>query len=385
MFHEGDMIRVRLESLNQDREWITALEPDPGAEGALFAMDAQTGRVLCMVGGRDFASSQFNRATQAIRQPGSAFKPMIYAAALDKGYTEISILMDTPLMIRDHSLRGFWRPANYDRKFWGPTPLRKALIHSRNVVTVKLLNDLGIDYTIEYVRNLGITSPLAQTLSLALGASDVTLRELITAYSPFANNGLRVEPYIINRIVDRHGNTLEAYQIRTTPVISPQTAYIMTDLLRGVVQEGTGRNARALERPAAGKTGTTNEMRDAWFIGYTPEIIAGVWVGYDDPNVSLGRGETGGRTACPIWTAFMKDVLEGTPVQGFTIPDGIVLAEINPDTGALGSHGGSRTVYAPFAGQVPRGGTVTARDELDQYLGQGGAKPSEDFFKSDLF
>jgi len=358
---------------------------DAGVEGAFMAMEPHTGRVLCLVGGRDFASSQFNRATQALRQPGSAFKPVIYAAALDKGFTEISILMDTPLMIYDHSLRGRWRPANYDRKFWGPTPLRKALIHSRNVVTVKLLDSVGVDYTVDYARNLGITSPLTRTLSLALGASAVTLRELMTAYTPFVNQGMRVEPYVIEKVLDRHGNLLEKHDAQPIPAISPQTAYIMTDLLRGVVEEGTGRRARALGRPAAGKTGTTNDLRDAWFVGYTPRLLAGVWVGHDDHNVSLGRGETGGRAACPIWLNFMKQMLEGRPVKGFTIPEGIVLARINPDTGALASADEPGAVYAPFAGEVPAPKTVMPMEDLDHYLGQGGSTPSESFFKSDLF
>ncbi len=358
---------------------------DGGVEGAFMAMEPHTGRILCLVGGRDFASSQFNRATQALRQPGSAFKPIIYAAALDQGYTEISILMDTPLMIYDHSLRGRWRPANYDRKFWGPTPLRKALIHSRNVVTVKLLDSVGIDYTVDYARNLGITSPLTRTLSLALGASGVTLRELMTAYAPFVNQGIRVEPYMIEKVIDRHGTVLEKHEVQQIPVISPQTAYIMTDLLRGVVEEGTGRRARALGRPAAGKTGTTNDLKDAWFVGYTPELLAGVWVGHDDHNLSLGRGETGGRAACPIWLDFMKQMLEGRPVQGFTIPEGIVMARIDPDTGALahGDHPGA--VYAPFAGEVPIPQATRPMEDLQHYLGQGGSTPSESFFKSDLF
>lgn len=385
MFRAGDVVRVRLDKLTADKKWLTFLEQDPAVEGAFMAMDPRTGRVLCLVGGRDFASSQFNRATQAVRQPGSAFKPVIYAAALDKGYTEISILMDTPLVINDRSLRGLWRPANYDRKFWGPTPLRKALIHSRNVVTVKLLDDVGVDYAIDYARNLGITSPLTRTLSLALGASGVTLRELLTAYSPFANEGNRVEPYLIEKIVDRHGNILETHQVQATPAISPQTAYIMTDLLRGVVEEGTARAARSLERPAAGKTGTTNEMRDAWFIGYTPEILAGVWVGYDDHGASLGKGETGGRAACPIWVSFMKEMLAGQPVQGFPIPDGIVLARIDPNTGALVSSEDPAAVYAPFAGEVPAARVRKPAEDLEHYLGQGGGTPSESFFKSDLF
>ncbi|HQN20222.1 MAG TPA: penicillin-binding transpeptidase domain-containing protein, partial [Syntrophobacteraceae bacterium] len=205
-----------------------------------MAMVPETGRVLCMVGGRDFEKSQFNRCTQAIRQPGSAFKPVIYSAALDKGFNEASVLIDSPIAFDDHSLKGPWKPANYDQHFWGPILLRKALIHSRNVVTVKLLNQIGVNYAINYARLLGVKSPLTPTLALALGASGVTLEELLTAYSPFINQGERVEAYLIEKIFDRKGRLVEDHQVVRESVISPQTAYIMTHLLQGVIEEGTG-------------------------------------------------------------------------------------------------------------------------------------------------
>ncbi|GLI35552.1 penicillin-binding protein 1A [Desulforhabdus amnigena] len=395
MFRVGDLVRVRLENLQSDKTWTTVLEQDPGMEGAFMAMVPQTGRVLCLVGGRNFAQSQFNRATQAIRQPGSAFKPIIYSAALDKGYTEASILIDSPIVLNDHSLRGLWKPANYDHQFWGPILLRKALIHSRNVVTVKLLNAIGVDYAIQYARNLGITSPLTPTLALALGASGVSLWELLTAYTPFANQGKRVDPYMIEKIEDRDGNILEEHRVAPEDVISPETAYVMTDLLAGVVQEGTAKKAKELDRPAAGKTGTTNEMRDAWFIGYTPDVLAGVWVGYDDHNVSLGKGETGGRAACPIWVSFMKEWLKEKPVESFPIPSGVVFAKINGHTGALARSNDPSAVSAAFVGEVPvRSQRYSAPSQKsgnsspassDTASATVSSSPAESFFKSDLF
>ena len=382
MFRVGDVIRVRLDKLQDDKSWLTVLEQDPGMEGAFMAMVPETGRVLCMVGGRDFEKSQFNRCTQAIRQPGSAFKPVIYAAALDKGFTEASMLIDSPVVFDDHSLKGVWKPANYDQQFWGPILLRKALIHSRNVVTVKLLSQIGVNYAINYARQLGIKSPLSPTLALALGASGVTLEELLTAYSPFVNQGDRVAPYLVEKILDRKGRLVEEHQAGRESVISPQTAYIVNHLLQGVVEEGTGQKAKELGRPAAGKTGTTNEMKDAWFIGFTPSTLAGAWVGYDDHTLSLGKGETGGRAACPIWLHFMKEWLKNEPVESFPIPSGVVFARINPGSGMVTRGDDPGSVYAAFSGAPPTG---------PSYYGDMGEKPyvpastSESFFKSDLF
>lgn len=386
MFRSGDLIRVRLEKLLDDRTWTAVLEQDPGMEGALMSMEPETGRVTCMVGGRDFEKSQFNRCTQAIRQPGSSFKPIIYSAAIDKGYTELSTLVDSPLILDDNSLRGPWKPANYDHQFWGPITLRRALVNSRNVVTVKLLSAIGVDYLIGYARRMGIASPLTPTLALALGASGVTLQELMTAYSAFANMGDKVEPYLIEKIVDRSGRIIEQHQVRRETVIPPQTAYIMTNLLQGVVEEGTGTRAKKLGRPAAGKTGTTNEMKDAWFIGYTPEALTGVWVGYDDHTISLGKGETGGRAACPIWLYYMEEWMKEKPLRTFPIPEGIVMARVNAQSGYLvrGDEGGGST-YAAFAGSIPVE-TRASREGTESQEGPGAAStPGESFFKSDLF
>jgi penicillin-binding protein 1A len=385
MFRVGDVIRVRLDKLQDDKTWLTILEQDPGMEGAFLAMVPETGRVICMVGGRDFERSQFNRATQAIRQPGSAFKPIIYAAALDKGYNEASILIDSPLVLDDHSLKGPWKPANYDHQFWGQILLRKSLIHSRNVVTVKLMSQIGVNYVTNYARLLGIKSPLTSTLALALGASGVSLEELVTAYSPFVNQGERVEPYLIEKILDRKGRLLEEHQVIRESVISPQTAFIMTHLLQGVIEEGTGQKAKELGRPAAGKTGTTNEMKDAWFIGYTPSTLAGVWVGYDDHTLSLGKGETGGRAACPIWLYFMKEWLKNEPVEAFPIPPDVVIAKVNAQSGIVTRADDPNGVYAAFSGGLPSGGNQYGDlgGSPDSYSSPGSG--SESFFKSDLF
>ncbi len=405
MFRVGDVIRVRLEKKEDENSWTTVLEQDPGMEGALMALIPDTGQVVSMVGGRDFQKSQFNRCTQAVRQPGSSFKPIIYAAALDRGYTEASILIDSPFVRDDHSLRGPWKPSNYDRQFWGPITLRKALVHSRNVVTVKLLDDIGTSYAISYARRLGITSSLTPTLALALGASGVTLSELLTAYTPFVNLGERVEPYLIDKVYDRGGNILEDHRPRREKVISPQTAYIMTHLLQGVVEEGTGQRAKQLGRPAAGKTGTTNELKDAWFVGYTPNLLAGVWIGYDDHNLSLGKGETGGRAACPIWLNFMEQTLKDEPVQAFRIPSGVVLAKMDPGSGYIYRSNEGGGVFAAFDGEPPvnRRSTsaptdmegedgeeddwTSSQDEFSPRASSGSRKPppSESFFKSDLF
>lgn len=364
MFRPGDVIRVRLDGLGDEGTWSVTLEENPPVEGALIAIEPQTGRVLCMIGGRDFDKSQFNRATQAVRQPGSVFKPIIYAAALQKGYTEASILVDAPFVRDDQGPAGPWKPVNHDRQFWGPVTLRKALVHSRNVVAVRLLDSIGVDCAIDFARQLGITSPLTPTLALALGASGVTPMEIATAYTPFANRGDRVAPYLIEKIIDRNGRLLEEHQVQRHNVMPPETAFIMTHLLQGVVEEGTGRKALALGRPAAGKTGTTNDQKDAWFVGYTPSVLAVVWVGYDDHNVSLAKGETGGRAACPIWLSFMQEFLKGQPVQTFPIPPGVIMARMDPDTGTILSDEQPGGTSVAFYGRLPNPHVSIGRSEV---------------------
>ncbi len=302
-------------------------------QGALVALDPQTGFILAMVGGRDFSSSQFNRATQARRQAGSAFKPIVYAAALDKGFTPSTIIVDEPFSYIDVPGKEPWQPQNFDREFWGPITLRKALTFSRNVPTVKIAQSIGVDYLIDYANNLGLKAKLEPNLSLALGSANVTLLDLTKVYGVFASQGYRAEPIMITQIQDREGNVLEDTEPSAVEVISPQTAYLVTSLMQSVIQEGTGQRAKALGRPAAGKTGTTNDTRDAWFIGYLPQkIVAGAWMGYDIEK-SLGSHETGAVAALPIWLEFMKEASADTAEDNFAVPDGIVFVKIDKETG----------------------------------------------------
>ena len=327
--------------------WEVALEQTPVVQGAIVCMEPDTGAVKAMVGGRDFDKSQFNRVIQSRRQPGSAFKPIIYAAALDQGMNAAQIILDSPF-ISDRKPGGeAWKPKNYKEKFYGPTLLRTGLVKSRNVITVKILRRIGIDYAIEYARNLGITSELTPDLSLALGSSGVSLMELTRAYSVFANGGMLVEPIFVRKVVDRSGQVVEENQPRVQQVISPETAFVMTDIMNAVIQEGTGWRIKALNRPAAGKTGTTNELRDAWFMGYVPGLTTGVWVGYDEPR-EMGKGETGSRAASPIWLYFMSEVLEGTPVLDFEVPQGVVFAKIDAKSGLLAGPHSEKTVLQSF-------------------------------------
>ncbi len=302
-------------------------------QGALFCMDVKTGAIRAMVGGRDFNKSEFNRTTQSRRQPGSAFKPIIYTAAFDKGLTPATVFVDSPIAVEDPSQKdGVWRPKNYDGKFMGPTTMRTALVLSRNVVTVKILQEIGIDYAVSYAINMGITSPLVNTLSLALGVSGVTLQELVQAYDVLANQGQKVTPYFIKKIVDRTGNVFEETIVKSEQVIDPRIAFLTTYVMQDVVKSGTGTRVRSIARPVGAKTGTTNDNRDAWFIGFTPSLIAGVWVGFDQ-EASLGNQEAGGRTAAPIWLYFMEKALEKMPVESFPVPDGIVFEKVDPKTG----------------------------------------------------
>ena len=308
-------------------------------QGALLCMDVKTGAIRAMVGGRDFSKSEFNRATQSRRQPGSAFKPLIYTAAFDKGLTPATVFVDSPIALDDVSQPdGLWRPKNFDEKFMGPITMRTALVLSRNVVTVKILQQIGVDYAISYATNMGITSPLSRNLALALGVSGVTLQELVQAYGVLSNQGKKVTPYFIKKIVDRTGNVFEETKVQSEQVIDPRIAFITTHVMQDVVTRGTGTLVKSIGRPVAAKTGTTNDNRDAWFIGYTPSLITGVWVGFDQ-EASLGGHEVGGKTAAPIWLYFMEKFLQNMPVESFPVPEGIVFVKVDSQTGKPSASG----------------------------------------------
>lgn len=379
------------------------LHQDPIVQGALLSFDVNTNEVIALVGGYDFAKSQFNRVTQARRQPGSAFKPIIYAASLAPQsdpdapiYTPATIIYDRPIVYTDTESGFIWRPRNYKRSFYGPITLREALARSINNATVHLFRDIGMDFVIDYSRRLGIESPLSRDLSLALGSSDVSLLEMTRAYAIFAAGGRRTIPTLIRRVTDRDGNVLlenvplGSVALSPTPggangdfadhdgksiaasvpgpeppdaepapdpnqVITPEEAYLAVSLLRAVVDDphGTGWRLRALRRPLAGKTGTTNDQGDAWFIGFSPDIATGVWVGHDESRF-LGYGETGSRAAAPIWVDYMKIALEERPVRDFPVPDLIVFARIDRKTGLLADANSADTVFEAFLeGTVP--------------------------------
>jgi 1A family penicillin-binding protein len=292
-------------------------------QGALLAIEPHTGYIRAMVGGRDFGKSEFNRCTQALRQPGSAFKPIVYAAALDKGFGPDDTIMDSPVSYPGARKGLLWSPTNFDEKFEGEVTLRRALARSINVVAVKLLAQVGIPTAIEYAKKLGITTPLAPYLPLALGASDATLMEMATAYAVFDNYGIYTAPSPIIKITDREGQVVDAPVPAARQALSQDTAEEMTDMLTGVVRFGTGYQASSLGRPAAGKTGTTSNFNDAWFIGYVPSMVTGVWVGYDD-HKEIGNRETGARAALPIWLDFMKTYVRElkVPYENFPAPPG---------------------------------------------------------------
>jgi len=325
----------------------------PRLQAALLAMEPSSGHILAMVGGRDFLKSQFNRAWQAQRQPGSAFKPFIYAVALERGFSATDLLEDSPLTVK-LDRQNSWSPENFTHTYQGRVTVRKALVQSLNVPTIRLLEKVGIDEAIAYARKFGIKSPLGRYLSLALGSSDVSLIELTSAYAVFANHGARMEPAAILTITDAAGRVLATNDTLPEQTLRPETAYLMTYLLQGVIDQGTGWKARELGRPVAGKTGTTNDYRDAWFIGYTPSLVAGVWVGNDDQR-SIGQRETGARAALPIWQEFMKKALAGRDPEEFAVPEGIIFKQIDPRTGLLSTDSCARSIREAFLpGTDPR-------------------------------
>jgi penicillin-binding protein 2D len=308
---------------------------NPELQGALVSMDPLTGDLLAVVGGTDFSKSSYNRALFARRQPGSSIKPLIYAAALEKGITAASRWDDAPVTYNRGNNES-WTPLNYGREQFGEISLREALAYSNNVITVKLLDDIGIPYFVDFAGKLGLTLDPRNGLSLALGTNEVTLSDLVRAYTPLVNGGVKSEPRTIIRIYDRTRSTVADIPPVITPVISPAVAFVTTSMLEDVLVYGTAKTLAAFsrERPAAGKTGTTDDYRDAWFIGYTPQVITGIWVGYDKPKPG-GKGFTGGAVCAPLWERFMRPALASRPVVDFTKPDMVVEVVVDPETGLL--------------------------------------------------
>ena len=412
----GDVIRVQL----TEDGWSFAQLPE--VEGALISLDPNDGAIVVLTGGFDFYRSKFNRVTQARRQPGSSFKPFIYSAALERGYTLASIINDAPVVLEDSSLTSAWRPENYSGKFFGLTRLRTALYKSRNLVSIRLLRDIGIEYALDHIARFGFdVERLPRALSLALGSGEVTPLEVARGYSVLANGGYAVDPYVIERVLDRDDRTLmtadplvvcrdcdgenEAVSAtesspdevihmrlelpvapvadrgpgaarRAPRVIDARNAWLMYSLMRDVIRRGTGRKARVLERAdLAGKTGTTNDQYDAWFSGFNPEIVATAWIGFDEFR-PLGRRETGARAALPMWIAYMKEALLGTRETNRAPPDGIVTVRIDPATGKLASPSNEEAVFESFRNER----APTRRVEPVSATEPGGATVAEKLF-----
>ncbi|MBN2244742.1 MAG: PBP1A family penicillin-binding protein [Candidatus Aminicenantes bacterium] len=311
LIKRGDIIHVKIEKTDDETGEFTALlDQEPLLEGAFLCIEPQTGQIKAMVGGYSFKRSQWNNATQAMRQSGSVVKPFLYTAALENGYTPATAIVDEPTDFEDKWSGETWSPPNYDEKYKGRITLRQGLEESRNIITAKMLNYISPQTGVQYCRKFGITSPLNPYLSLALGAFEIKMIELVSAFTAFPNKGIRVKPYFISRIEDKDGNVLEESMIESEEVISPQIAYIMTSLLQGVVQRGTAGAARSLEKPIGGKTGTTDGHTDAWFIGFTPSLCAGTWVGHDKEKKTIGPRQSGAVAALPVFIDFMQHIID---------------------------------------------------------------------------
>ena len=368
IFQIGDVVFV--EQMEEDDTGAVRyrMRQKPKISGAFVAMDPHTGRVLAMVGGFSFSASQFNRATQAYRQPGSSFKPFVYAAALDNGYTPSSVVLDAPIRIAQGGRLGFWEPKNYGGKSAGPSTLRRGIEKSRNLMTVRLAKDMGMPLVAEYAEKFGVYDKMLPVLSMSLGSGETTVMRMVSAYSVLANGGKQITPSLIDRIQDRYGKTIFKHEERICStcnapnwqgqeepeledtreqVLDPMTAYQITSMMEGVVQRGTAAVVRQLNLPVAGKTGTTNDYKDAWFVGYTPDMVAGLYIGYDIPK-SMGRSSTGGGLAAPIFTAFMKSALEGKKPVDFRVPRGLKLLPINGKTGLLAQAGEPGVIMEAF-------------------------------------
>ncbi|MEE9195863.1 MAG: penicillin-binding transpeptidase domain-containing protein, partial [Alphaproteobacteria bacterium] len=355
---------------------IFALRQIPKINGGLVALDPHTGRVLAFSGGYSFAHSQFNRVTQAMRQPGSAFKPFVYLSALQSGFTPSSLVLDGPFVIDQGPGLGRWKPSNYSKKFYGPSTMRLGLEKSRNLMTVRLAQTIGMEKVAAQAERFGIVDRMPRMLSMALGAGETSLMRLTTAYAMLVNGGKRITPTLIDRIQDRHGRTIFRHDNRpcrdcATAAVSeenvpeipdirdevsdPESAYQVVSMLQGVVLRGTGRRVRTVGKPLAGKTGTTNKSFDTWFMGFSPDLAVGVFAGFDTPG-TLGRGETGSSVSAPIFRDFMIEALRGQPAIPFRIPPGIRLVRVNRTTGLLAKAGERRVILEAFKpGTEPTG------------------------------
>ncbi|MCC6598775.1 MAG: penicillin-binding protein 1A [Alphaproteobacteria bacterium] len=375
VLQKGDVVMVEPE-VGKKGQYVLRQPPD--VQGAIIALDPHTGRVLAMQGGWTYGISEFNRATQAKRQPGSAFKPFVYLAALDNGFTPATLVMDAPFVIEDRPGH-FWSPTNYSNEYYGPTPIRVGVEKSRNLMTVRLAHHLGIDKIVEYSKRFGIDEHMQPNLSNALGAGETTLLQLTAAYAVLVNGGKKIVPSFIDRIQDRRGSTIFRHDERQCgncgalirwdgqnapdvpdireQIADPRTAYQMVSILEGVVQRGTGVKLKELGRPLAGKTGTTNESKDTWFIGFSPDLVVGVFVGFDEPR-SMGKRETGSSAALPIFKTFMEQALKDQPILPFRMPPGIRNVQINATTGARAQPGDAKVIWEAFVtGTEPTGDT----------------------------
>ncbi len=364
----GDVVYVEKVGTGAGDRQVYRLRQVPEVSGAIVVMSPHTGRVLAVTGGFSFAESEFNRATQAWRQPGSSFKPFVYAAALDNGYTPSSLVLDGPIEIQPGPGQPVWKPENYSQKFYGPSTLRVGIEQSRNTMTVRLAKDMGMPLVVEYAKRFGIYEDLSPYLPMSLGAGETTVLRMSAAYATIANGGRRVRASFIDRIQDRYGKTIykqdqrvceacDAQKWTRQPepelvdereqVLDPMTAYQITSIMEGVIQRGTATTLAELRRPIAGKTGTTNEEKDVWFVGYTPDLVVGVYMGYDKPR-PMGRGISGGHTAAPIAKTFLGEALEGTPAIPFRVPEGIRLVAVNRHSGMKASPGDGDTIMEAF-------------------------------------
>lgn len=356
----------------------------PAIDGGLVAMDPHTGRVLALVGGFSYGKSQFNRAVQAKRQPGSSIKPIVYAAALDSGYTPASVIMDAPIEIEMQNGE-IWKPKNYSGQFYGPSTLRLGIERSRNVMTVRLAHDMGINKVKALAEKLGIYDDMQPVLAMSLGAGETTLLRMTTAFSMLANGGKKIDPTLIDRVQDRYGRTVykhdqrkcdacsaDSWENQPEPdlldvreeVVNPYTAYQITSMMEGVVQRGTGTALKAVGKPVAGKTGTSNEERDAWFVGFTPDLAVGVYIGYDQPK-PMGKGATGGELAAPVVAEFMKLALKGKAASPFRAPAGLELIPIDPKTGRRAAYGDENVILEAFKpGESPSEDSIVIGDSI---------------------